>query len=186
MRTWPALLLSVLAASGLRAAPAADPQSYAEPERVRVTRLALDLEVDFARRELAGQAELTLDWRDPAARELVLDTRDLRIEKVEALAVGGAPRAVPFRLDARDPVLGSALHIDTGGPAAAVRIRYRTAPEASGLQWLTPAQTAGKKHPFLFSQSQAIHARSWVPLQDTPAVRFPTSRRCACPRPCVP
>ncbi len=173
MRTWPALILSVLGATGLRAAPAADPQSCAEPERVRVTRLALDLEVDFARRELAGQAELALDWRDPAAKELVLDTRDLRIDKVEAFAVGGAPRTVPYRLDARDAVLGSALHIDTGGPVAAVRIRYRTVPEASGLQWLTPAQTAGKKHPFLFSQSQAIHARSWVPLQDTPAVRFP-------------
>ena len=158
------------------AAPAAalprDVHSYAETGKVVVSALALDLAVDFDRRELAGTAELALDWKDASARTLVLDTRDLAIESVEAIDAGGAAHAAKFSLGKRDPILGSALEIRLDAPAPRVRVRYRTSPDASGLQWMTPAQTAGKQHPFMFSQSESIHARSWVPLQDTPSVRF--------------
>ena len=91
------------------------------------------------------------------------------------LADGPPQQVLPFALG--DPVgtLGQALTIEL--PAEhrdrnfAVRISYQTRPEASGLQWLTPAQTAGKAEPFLYTQSQPIHARSWIPLQDSPQVR---------------
>ncbi len=153
-------------------AAAADPHSYANTDKVGVQALALDLAVDFGKRELAGTAELQLDWHDKAARELVLDTRDLTIEKVEALDADGTAHAATYRLATRDAILGSALHVELDAQAPRVRIRYHTAPTASGLQWMTPAQTAGKKQPFMYSQSESIHARSWVPLQDTPSVRF--------------
>jgi aminopeptidase N len=167
---------AVLAAMSLGVAQAAfaeaDPHSHAQPDAVRVTSLALDLSVSFDKRELAGSATLNLDWHDRAARELVLDTNDLAIEKVEVADKAGIWTPAKFSLDKADPALGSALRIAAGAQNPQVRITYHSNPDAFGLQWLDPAQTAGKKHPFMFSQSESIAARSWVPLQDTPAVRF--------------
>jgi len=149
-----------------------DPHSYANTRVAEVRAIALDLAVDFGQRELSGTAELALDWHAKDAKTLVLDTRDLDIQSVDAIDAGGTARPVHFALDKRDPILGSALTIEMNEPAPKVRIRYRTSPDASGLQWMTPEQTAGKTQPFMFSQSESIHARSWVPLQDTPSVRF--------------
>jgi len=153
-------------------AQANDPSSYAEPDKVRIADLGLDLRVDFDKKELAGRADLRLNWLDPAHRVLVLDSRALHIDKVLGKSGDGVWRRLKFELAANDPIFGSKLRIAMRRPYEVVRIRYRTSPEASGLQWLEPGMTGGGKHPFLFSQSQAIHARSWVPLQDTPSVRF--------------
>lgn len=151
-------------------AAASDSHSYGNPEAVRVHHLALDLDIDFERRELAGSATLHLRREDPSATELTLDSRDLSIESAE-LWNGRRWQPGRFTLDAADPVLGSALRVPIDAATERVRLRYRTAPGASGLQWLEPSQTAGGG-PFLYTQAQAIHARSFVPLQDSPAVRI--------------
>lgn len=151
---------------------ARDEHSYAQPDKVRIRDLALNLHVDFDTRTLRGAADYALDWQDRKSRQLVLDTRDLSIDKVLGRRADGLWRRLDFKLDAPDPVFGSALRIKMRRQYEVVRVRYRTSQSASGLQWLEPAMTAGGKQPFLFSQSQAIHARSWVPLQDTPGVRY--------------
>lgn len=149
-----------------------DESSYAQPDKVVIKDLALDLKLDFDNKQIGGTATYTLDWKDKAARQLVLDTRELTIEKVEAVSADGATAPLQFALAAADKVFGSKLTIETPEQPAKVAITYHTAPTASGLQWLEPSMTEGKQLPFMFSQSQAIHARSWVPLQDTPSVRF--------------
>ncbi len=136
-----------------------DPHSYAQPELVRVEHLSLDLRVDFAKKKLIGTAKLRIT---PGAKQLVLDTRDLKIRNVSA----------PYELGKSDPILGTPLTIRIAPKTRFVTISYETSPEASALQWLDPPQTAGKKHAYLLSQSQAINARSWVPIQDSPQVRF--------------
>ena len=149
-----------------------DEHSYAEPDKVVTTNLDLDIKVDFDTKTIAGTAAYTLDWLDKSAKQLILDTRDLTIEKVEGENKDGQWSALKYALADRDNVLGSKLTIETPEQNAKVRVTYKTSPDASGLQWLEPSMTEGKKTPFMFSQSQAIHARSWVPLQDTPRVRY--------------
>ncbi len=140
---------------------AMDVHSWSRPDRVRVRHLDLDLDISFEHRMLEGA--VTVHFDRTAGDELILDTRDLSILSVE--------NAASFELGGADPVLGAPLRIRLADGADRVTVRYSTAPCASGLQWLEPPQTAGKRHPFLFTQSQAIHARSWIPLQDTPGVR---------------
>jgi len=159
-----------------------DPHSYAQPDKVRVTALDLDLSVSFEKHVLSGSATLALDWRDKAAHELVLDTNDLKIAKIEAADKSGKWVEAKFKLDAPDALRGAALHVALPEQSTKVRIAYSTSSDAAGLQWLDPEQTAGKKHPFVYSQSESIAGRSWIPLQDTPAVRFSYSARIHTPK----
>lgn len=148
-----------------------DFHSYSNPQEIRVRHLDLDWDVDFEQKILKGTAILIFERIAQKSSVLILDTRALNISKVEASADGKSFNDTEFSLDSPDPVLGAALTIRLPESATRVRIHYATSAGASGLQWLGPQQTAGKREPFLFTQSQAIHARSWIPLQDTPQVR---------------
>ena len=159
-----------------------DEHSYAEPDKVRTTDLALDLAVDFEKKQLSGTATYALEWLDPKALDLVLDTRDISIQKAEGLGNDGKWSELKFNLAGKDPILGSKLTIQANEQPSKVRVTYATSPEASGLQWLAPSMTEGKAGPFMFSQSQQIHARSWVPLQDTPQIRFTYSAHVTAPK----
>lgn len=173
-----AFVLSALMTLG---AAHADPLSYARYDQVRTSDLYLDLKADFGHKTLAGYAELTLTWIDPAARTLVLDTNELNIAKVQVLNPNGRWSAASFMLDKPDAEKGRALRIALPFQPQKVRVYYRTAPSAAALQWMSPQQTMSGKRPFMFSQSEEINARSWAPVQDTPAVRFTYSARIEAP-----
>ena len=175
--TRPLLFLLLMYCASQPVDPGEDLHSYANGDAVRMTHVDLDLEADFEARKLRGSCTLDLEG---VAGDLVLDTRDLTIERVEASNGADGFREVPFELGPEDPVLGAPLRVERGG-ARRVRVHYSTGDRASGLQWLEPAQTAGLRHPFLYSQSQAIHARSWIPLQDSPGVRVTYSARIRTP-----
>lgn len=155
----------------------ADPHSYARPNEVAVRHLALDLTPDFAAKRLTGRASLSLENRTGAG-EVVLDTWGLDVRSV-TLDDGSE---APFTLGEEDPNLGRPLTVEIAPDTEVVHVDYATSPEARALQWLDPEQTAGE-HPFLFTQSQAILARSWIPLQDTPAVRFTYEAKVHAPEP---
>lgn len=148
-----------------------DKFTYANYDKVRMTHLDLNLDINFDKKILDGVATIDFEKLDPTARELVLDTKDLNIKSVE-IKDGGAWTTASYAMGVDDEILGEKMTIKLVDGASKVRINYATSPEAEGLQWLSPAQTAGKKHPYLFSQAQAINARTMAPVQDTPAVRI--------------
>ena len=153
------------------AAPAVfaeDPHSYSAPERVAVTHLDLDVSVDFEARRITGRASLTLVRHDPEADAVVLDVHGLEIRAVSL--DDGVP--AEFTLGDADPTLGRSLTVRLTPRAQVVHVDYATSEDAGALLWMEPEQTAGGEQPFLFTQSQAILARTWVPCQDTPAVRM--------------
>jgi aminopeptidase N len=156
--------------------------TYANVQQVRTKHIALDLAVDFTRRALTGTVTLEMERIDPNATHVVLDTQDLDIGKVETSADGEVWHKAAFTLGGSDEVLGAPLTIALPADATRIRVRYATRPQASGLQWLQPAQTLGGKEPFMFTQSEEIHARSWIPLQDTPYVRATYEARIRAPK----
>ena len=142
-----------------------DPHSFADSDQPQTRSIDLSLRADFAARVLEG--EIVLRFRAPGGGPFDLDTRDLALRSV--MSLDGAP--LRHQLSAPEPILGARLRVELPPGTAGVRIRYATSPAATALQWLDPSQTAGGE-PFLYSQSQPIHARSLAPLQDTPRIRI--------------
>ena len=135
-----------------------DPHSYYDTDQPRTVHLDLDFTVDFARKRVASQVILHL--AAPLSGPLDLDTKGLEIAAVRT----DAGRPIPFELGAEEPILGRRLRLQLPAGTEHVAIACETGPDAIGLQWLEPAQTAGKRHPFMFTQFQPIHARSVLPV----------------------
>ena len=149
-----------------------DPHSYADSDQPRTSHLALDLAVDFTERRLTG--EVTLHFASPSSGPLDLDSKGLTIRVGRDL---GRRRRAPSTLGPDGPDPGRRLRLELPAGTRAVTIAYETSPDAMALQWLDPAQTAGRRHPFLFSQCQAIHARTMVPCRTRPRLASPTRPR---------
>ncbi len=143
-----------------------DPHSFFDDRQPRAHRWHLRLLVDFQSRILGGEA--TLMFPGPVAGIMDLDSKGLAIHRVWVTATGAE---VPFELGPEEPILGRRLRLRLPEATHGVSVAYETAPDAVGLQWLEPAQTEGRVQPFLFSQCQAIHARSLVPCQDSAVAR---------------
>ncbi len=148
-----------------------DPHSSAEKGGAVVTHLELDISLDFTQKIISGSATLTID--NPQSKPyLYLDTKDLTVTGVVLLSTSQKSTTATYDWLPEDSILGRPLVISLASDTRAVSIQYKTSPTAEALQWLEPGLTAGKLHPFLLTQSQAINARTWIPIQDSPGIRF--------------
>ncbi len=143
-----------------------DVHTLSNADSVQMQHLELNIKVDMDKKQISGCAVWTIN-NQKNARQLVLDTYDLTIDSV---TVDG--KSVPYTLDAKIKFLGSALRIPITAGSKSVSICYKTGSDARALQWLDAQQTHDKKHPFLYTQSESIYARSWIPCADGPGIRF--------------
>lgn len=160
----------------------ADPHSFSRPSEALVKHLDLNLQVDFNKKLLTGIASWTINNLSDAD-SIVFDTRGLEIKKV---SLSDSTKDAEYVLGPEDKLLGKALKIKINKNTDRVTIWYSTSPDAAAVQWLNPQQTAGKKHPFLFTQSQAILARTWLPCQDSPGIRFTYNATVSVPKELMP
>ena len=175
--------------------------SYANDGEFLITHMDMRLAVNFADKTIEGWVEYSLvhaylrDNRKPGSvapdhfnpitgnHILLLDHRDMDVlgvyaggsfDKKSGTLKNGA-KGLLFEVGSgvADTLLfGKPLEIEVPRSQSKIVIHYKTRPSAGALQWLSPAQTYDQTHPFLFSQSQSILARTWIPLQDKPSIRF--------------
>ncbi|KAF2877473.1 peptidase family M1-domain-containing protein [Massariosphaeria phaeospora] len=148
-----------------------DPNTLANYHNFVTKHTKAEFEIDFEKKVLVGGVTLTLESFGEKSKEVVLDTSFLDIKDVK---VDG--KIAEWSVGDRVEPYGSPLSVKLSSGIAKGRtielfISLSTTDKCTALQWLTPAQTSNKKHPYMFSQCQAIHARSVFPCQDTPDVK---------------
>jgi leukotriene-A4 hydrolase len=160
-----------------------DPHTVSNTHAYSVLHSSLDWTVDFDSQRIVGSVTLTVKMLEDALKDgklapLMLDCAALNVKAVSEAATD---IELPWTLDTNASPFGGALRVNLGPtfgdsqPTAnftcKICIKYSTTAEGTALQWLSPAQTAQGTHPFLFSQCQAIHARTMLPCQDAPGAR---------------
>jgi len=160
-------LITTMVLSALSTFSANDMHSFAKPKEAVITHLSLSIKVDMKKQIIAGVANYTIE-KAANATQIWFDTKQLNIEKV---LLNGSVET-NFQLTSEKPFLGKGLSVKINPDTKNVSIYYSTTKESAALQWLTPEQTEGKTAPFLFTQGQAILTRTWIPIQDSPGIRF--------------
>ncbi|KAI6179628.1 Leuk-A4-hydro-C domain-containing protein [Aphelenchoides besseyi] len=147
-----------------------DPSTCANYDQVTVKHIHLDWNVNFEKKLIEGRTVLDIEAVQSTAHVL-LDICD-----VEVSAVQFKGSSVEYKIE-DNGALGQKLLIELGnrlqkGDKEKVHLTYTTSKNgATALQFMEKQLTADKKAPYLYSQCQAIHARSIVPCMDTPAVK---------------
>ena len=155
-----------------------DQYTYAQPHEAVVTHLDLDIKVNFANKKISGRASYQINNKT-GTDKIFFDTKNIDIESV---TIGEEETTTDFALVGYKEFLGRKLEISVLPGTEVVNIYYSTRPDAIALQWLNPQQTVEKNHPYLYTQSEPTYARSWIPTQDSPGIRFTYSARVEVPK----
>lgn len=157
-----------------------DNHSYSNIRQIRTKHLHLELDVNFENKTIYGVARHEME--NFGADTAIFDIKGLDIQKI---TLGkGNEKETDFMIGQwdKDSILGQPLLVKISPDTKFVNIYYKTTDKTEALDWLSPSLTAGKEHPYMYSQGQAILTRSWIPLQDSPANRLTYSAKVKVPK----
>ena len=147
-----------------------DAHSYSNIHQIRTKHVHLELDVNFENKTIYGVARhemIRLKDTDTA----IFDINGPEIQKV-TLGKKGHEKETDFIIGTNKKILGQPLSVKIDKNTKYINIYYKTTENAAALDWLEPSLTAGKEHPYLYTQGQAILTRTWIPSQCTPAIRI--------------
>lgn len=172
-----------------------DPSSLSNLDYFTGLKLSWHIKTNFDEKVLDCEATQSFRCDKSGASELILDSRQLSFQDDATLTWKNDSGEelkeqviVNKQSEPSKEFLGEALHIPVTcmslkvGDEFEVTFKYKTSPKASAIQWLKKEQTQGGQYPFLFTQCQAIHARSVVPCQDSPSKKIPYKANVVVPK----
>ncbi|WP_300663849.1 M1 family metallopeptidase [Fluviicola sp.] len=147
-----------------------DSHSFSNTDEIRTKHLDLEIDVDFEKKTIYGVARHKME-RLKDTDTAIFDINGPEIQKV-TLGKKGQEVETDFIIGKEQEFLGQPLSIKIDKKTEYINIYYKTTENAAALDWMDPELTEGKKHPYLYTQGQAILTRSWIPVQGTPANRI--------------
>lgn len=159
--------------------PRPDPTSFSNFTEVTTSHIDLNLKIDFSKKIICGHADLHMKSLTSDLTQINLDILSLSIKSIHFLENQVESSPLQFKILEKNEI-GENLNILLVKKLEAksnfvLRIYYfslePTSNGLSGLNWLEPKLTLGKKFPYLFTQGEPIYARSIAPMQDHPSVK---------------
>lgn len=144
--------------------------SYANVTKVKTTHLHLELDVNFESSVIYGVAHHQIQFVEKVDT-MILDVKNLDIQKI-TIGKKGSETETNYLLGKNDDLLGQPLFVKIKPTTQQVNIYYKTNQKPEAIDWLPASLTKGKKHPFMYTQGEAILTRSWIPIQDIPSNRI--------------
>ncbi|HLP55428.1 MAG TPA: M1 family metallopeptidase [Fluviicola sp.] len=157
-----------------------DAHSFSNTDQIHTTHIDLELDVNFDNKTIYGVARHTME-RLKDTDTAIFDINGPEIQKV-TLGKKGSEKETDFIIGTKKEFIGQPLSVKINPDTKYINIYYKTTEDAGALDWLDPSLTAGKKHPYLYTQGQAILTRTWIPVQGTPANRITYSADVTVPK----
>ena len=157
-----------------------DISTFSNFTQIQQQKVEIFASLDFSKKTLTGSITTTYKYIDKTSKELILDLKGPKIEKVE-LIENEKITPLQFRIDLNNEFkdsLGTPLIIklpdfqNETPELLKIKIDYITDENCTGIQFLEKEQTFTKQHYFMFTQCEAIQCRTLFPIQDTPSSKI--------------